>query len=423
MTNINVESSQLKGTVSIPPSKSDVHRAIICAALSREKCTVAPVALSEDIKATIGCIKALGADINIENDVLTIDGSNLFNVDNCQIHCGESGSLLRFIIPVVSAMGITATFTGAGRLPERPIGIYLDCLPKAGVKCTTNSGLPLTVEGQLKSGEFEIPGNVSSQFITGLLFALPLVQGDSKIILTSPLESVAYVDITINCMAKFGVKVETTHYGYFVKGNQKYIPRDYTTEGDWSNAAFFMTAAALSGDVTVTGVMKNSAQGDKEIAHILRRFGADVELFENSVRVKKNTLTATDIDARQIPDLVPILAVCACFAKGTTNITGAERLRIKESDRLSAIANALNAVGGKVIEKPDGLVITGVDSLRGGLVQGVNDHRIVMAMSVAALMATGTITITDKESTNKSYPGYFEEYNKLGGISYGNLRK
>ncbi len=423
MTNINVESSKLKGTVQIPPSKSDVHRAIICAALSRGKCTVAPVALSEDIKATINCIKTLGADISIENDVLTIDGNNLFKVDNCQLHCGESGSLLRFIIPVVSAMGITATFTGEGRLPERPIGIYLDCLPKAGVKCTTKSGLPLTVQGQLKSGEFDIPGNVSSQFITGLLFALPLVKGDSKIILTSPLESVAYVDITINCMAKFGVKIETTDYGYFIKGNQKYIPRNYTTEGDWSNAAFFMTAAALTGEVTVTGVMKNSPQGDKEIAHILKSFGAEVELSENSVTVRKNTLTATDIDARQIPDLVPILAVCASFAKGTTNITGAERLRIKESDRLSAIANALNAVGGKVIEKPDGLVITGVDSISGGLVQGVNDHRIVMAMSVAALMSTGTVTITDKESTNKSYPGYFEEYNKLGGISYGDLRK
>ncbi|MGN0488457.1 MAG: 3-phosphoshikimate 1-carboxyvinyltransferase [Ruminococcus sp.] len=423
MTNINVESSKLKGTVQIPPSKSDVHRAIICAALSRGKCTVAPVALSEDIKATINCIKTLGADISIENDVLTIDGNNLFNVDNCQLHCGESGSLLRFIIPVVSAMGITATFTGEGRLPERPIGIYLDCLPKAGVKCTTKSGLPLTVEGQLNSGEFEIPGNVSSQFITGLLFALPLVKGDSKIILTSPLESIAYVDITINCMAKFGVKIETTDYGYFIKGNQKYIPCDYTTEGDWSNAAFFMTAAALTGEVTVKGVMKNSPQGDKEIAHILKSFGAEVELSENSVTVRKNTLTATDIDARQIPDLVPILAVCASFAKGTTNITGAERLRIKESDRLSAIANALNAVGGKVMEKPDGLVITGVDSISGGLVQGVNDHRIVMAMSVAALMSTGTVTITDKESTNKSYPGYFEEYNKLGGISYGDLRK
>lgn len=422
MNNVNVEPSQLNGTVAIPPSKSDVHRAIICGALSRGKCVISPVDLSEDIKATIGCVETLGAKVNINEGVLTIDGSEMFKGNNYQIFCNESGSLLRFIIPVVSAMGISATFTGAGRLPERPIGIYLDCLPKAGVKCTTKSGLPLTVEGQLQPGEFEIPGNVSSQFITGLLFALPLLKEDSKIILTSPLESVAYVDITINVMKKFGVIIETTDYGYFVKGNQKYIPQNYTTEGDWSNAAFFMTAAAIKGDVTVTGVDKNSAQGDKEIAEILKRFGAKVEFTDNSVRVQKGDLKATDIDARQIPDLVPILAVCATFAEGTTHITGAERLRIKESDRLSAIANAINQLGGNVIEKPDGLVITGVKSLKGGTVQGVNDHRIVMAMSVATLMATDTVTITDMESIKKSFPNYFEEYNRLGGISYVNLR-
>ncbi|MDD6847352.1 MAG: 3-phosphoshikimate 1-carboxyvinyltransferase [Oscillospiraceae bacterium] len=422
MNNVNVEPSQLNGTVAIPPSKSDVHRAIICGALSRGKCVISPVDLSEDIKATIGCVETLGAKVNITNGVLTIDGSEMFKGNNYQIFCNESGSLLRFIIPVVSAMGISATFTGAGRLPERPIGIYLDCLPKAGVKCTTKSGLPLTVEGQLQPGEFEIPGNVSSQFITGLLFALPLLKEDSKIILTSPLESVAYVDITINVMKKFGVIIETTDYGYFVKGNQKYIPKNYTTEGDWSNAAFFMTAAAIKGDITVTGVDKNSAQGDKEIAEILKRFGAKVEFTDNSVRVQKGDLKATDIDARQIPDLVPILAVCATFAEGTTHITGAERLRIKESDRLSAIANAINQLGGNVVEKPDGLVITGVKSLKGGTVQGVNDHRIVMAMSVATLMATDTVTITDMESIKKSFPNYFEEYNRLGGISYVNLR-
>lgn len=422
MNNVNVEPSQLNGTVAIPPSKSDVHRAIICGALSRGKCVISPVDLSEDIKATIGCVETLGAKVNITEGVLTIDGSEMFKWNNYQIFCNESGSLLRFIIPVVSAMGISATFTGAGRLPERPIGIYLDCLPKAGVKCTTKSGLPLTVEGQLQPGTFEIPGNVSSQFITGLLFALPLLKEDSKIILTSPLESVAYVDITINVMKKFGVIIETTDYGYFVKGNQKYIPQNYTTEGDWSNAAFFMTAAAIKGDVTVTGVDKNSAQGDKEIAEILKRFGAKVEFTDNSVRVQKGDLKATDIDARQIPDLVPILAVCATFAEGTTHITGAERLRIKESDRLSAIANAINKLGGNVIEKPDGLVITGVKSLKGGTVQGVNDHRIVMAMSVATLMATDTVTITDMESIKKSFPNYFEEYNRLGGISYVNLR-
>ena len=422
MNNVNVEPSQLNGTVAIPPSKSDVHRAIICGALSRGKCVISPVDLSEDIKATIGCVETLGAKVNISEGVLTIDGSEMFKGNNYQIFCNESGSLLRFIIPVVSAMGISATFTGAGRLPERPIGIYLDCLPKAGVKCTTKSGLPLTVEGQLQAGTFEIPGNVSSQFITGLLFALPLLKEDSKIILTSPLESVAYVDITINVMKKFGVIIETTDYGYFVKGNQKYIPQNYTTEGDWSNAAFFMTAAAMKGDITVTGVDKNSAQGDKEIAEILKRFGAKVEFTDNSVRVQKGDLKATDIDARQIPDLVPILAVCATFAEGTTHITGAERLRIKESDRLSAIANAINQLGGNVVEKPDGLVITGVKSLKGGTVQGVNDHRIVMAMSVATLMATDTVTITDMESIKKSFPNYFEEYNRLGGISYVNLR-
>lgn len=422
MNNVNVEPSQLNGTVAIPPSKSDVHRAIICGALSRGKCLISPVDLSEDIKATIGCVETLGAKVNISEGVLTIDGSEMFKGNNYQIFCNESGSLLRFIIPVVSAMGISATFTGAGRLPERPIGIYLDCLPKAGVKCTTNSGLPLTVEGQLQAGTFEIPGNVSSQFITGLLFALPLLKEDSKIILTSPLESVAYVDITINVMKKFGVIIKTTDYGYFVKGNQKYIPQNYTTEGDWSNAAFFMTAAAIKGDITVTGVDKNSAQGDKEIAEIMKRFGAKVEFTDNGVRVQKGDLKATDIDARQIPDLVPILAVCATFAEGTTHITGAERLRIKESDRLSAIANAINKLGGNVIEKPDGLVITGVKSLKGGTVQGVNDHRIVMAMSVATLMATDTVTITDMESIKKSFPNYFEEYNRLGGISYVDLR-
>ena len=422
MNNVNVEPSQLNGTVAIPPSKSDVHRAIICGALSRGKCVISPVDLSEDIKATIGCVETLGAKVNITEGVLTIDGSEMFKGNNYQIFCNESGSLLRFIIPVVSAVGISATFTGAGRLPERPIGIYLDCLPKAGVKCTTKSGLPLTVEGQLQAGTFEIPGNVSSQFITGLLFALPLLKEDSKIILTSPLESVAYVDITINVMKKFGVIIETTDYGYFVKGNQKYIPQNYTTEGDWSNAAFFMTAAAIKGDITVTGVDKNSAQGDKEIAEILKRFGAKVEFTDNSVRVQKGDLKATDIDARQIPDLVPILAVCATFAEGITHITGAERLRIKESDRLSAIANAINQLGGNVVEKPDGLVITGVKSLKGGTVQGVNDHRIVMAMSVATLMATDTVTITDMESIKKSFPNYFEEYNRLGGISYVNLR-
>lgn len=422
MSDIYIKPSQLNGAVTAPPSKSDVHRAIICAALSRGRCKISPVALSKDIEATIGCIKELGARAEIENGVLTLDSTHIFENKNCCLYCCESGSTLRFLIPVAAAQGVKATFTGSGLLPQRPIGIYLDCLPKAGVKCTTEKGLPLTVEGQLQPGKFEIPGNVSSQFITGLLLALPLLNGDSEIIITSPLESAGYVDMTVSCMAKFGVTTEQTEKGWYIRGNQRYTPINYTTQGDWSQAAFFMTAAALTGDVTVKGVDADSPQGDKAIARILKSLGAFVAFEKDGVRVKKSQLTAGNIDAKQIPDLVPILAVAAVFARGTTVIYGAERLRIKESDRLRSMADAVNALGGKIEEKPDGLVITGVNALKGGKVQGENDHRIVMAMSVAALRAEAPITITDRESINKSYPDYFKEYIRLGGKADVNLR-
>lgn len=422
MSDIYIKPSQLNGAVTAPPSKSDVHRAIICAALSRGRCKISPVALSKDIEATIGCIRELGARAEIENGVLTLDSTHIFENKNCCLYCCESGSTLRFLIPVAAAQGVKATFTGSGLLPQRPIGIYLDCLPKAGAKCTTEKGLPLTVEGQLQPGKFEIPGNVSSQFITGLLLALPLLNGDSEIIITSPLESAGYVDMTVSCMAKFGVTTEQTEKGWYIRGNQRYTPINYTTQGDWSQAAFFMTAAALTGDVTVKGVDADSPQGDKAIARILKSLGAFVSFEKDGVRVKKSQLTAGNIDAKQIPDLVPILAVAAVFARGTTVIYGAERLRIKESDRLRSMADAVNALGGKIEEKPDGLVITGVNALKGGKVQGENDHRIVMAMSVAALRAEAPITITDRESINKSYPDYFKEYIRLGGKADVNLR-
>lgn len=422
MSNITVKPSQLNGTVTAPPSKSDVHRAIICAALSGGMCKIAPVALSNDIKATIGCIEALGAKTNIENGVLTVDSTSVFSNKTALLDCGESGSTLRFFVPVAAAGGVETEFVGHGSLVSRPIGLFSDILPGAGVECETTGVLPLKISGQLKSGTFTVPGNISSQFITGLLFALPLLDGDSKIVLTTPLESEAYVDMTIRTMSRFGVKAERTDYGYFVKGNQRYTAQDYRTDGDWSQAAFFMAAGALCGEVTVDGVDKNSMQGDKKIADLLRRFGAEVEFKNNSVSVKKAPLKAIDIDARQIPDLVPILSVVASLAEGTTIIHSAERLRIKESDRLKTTAAMLNALGGNVEEKPDGLVIHGCKQLKGGPVDGSNDHRIVMAASVAALCADGEVTITDMESINKSFPNYFEEYDRLGGISDVELR-
>ena len=414
--NITVHPAQLNGTVTAPPSKSDVHRAIICAALSKERCSVSPVALSNDIKATIACVKSLGAYVELNGDVLTVDGSNLFCNDNITLDCGESGSTLRFFVPIVCAGGLNAEFIGHGSLTTRPIGLFSTLLPNAGVNCKTSGTLPLSVSGRLMPGRFEVPGNISSQFITGLLLALPLLDGDSSITLTTPLQSEAYVDMTIRTMERFGVKIQKTDYGYLFKGNQRYIPQNYTTDGDWSQAAFFLAAGAISGSVKVRGVSLDSTQGDKQIVDILKQFGARILAEPDGVRAEKSNLKAISIDARQIPDIVPILSVVAALADGTTEIYGAERLRIKESDRLKTTAAMLVSLGAKVEEKPDGLIITGVKSFSGATVDGSNDHRIVMSAAVAALRANGDVKITDKESINKSFPNFFEEYTKLGGV-------
>lgn len=404
-----------KGTVNVPPSKSDVHRAIICAAMANGVSRISPVALSNDIKATIGCIKALGADAVLENNVLTVDGTNMYKNKTALLDCGESGSTLRFFIPIAAVGNINAIFVGKGKLPQRPIGIFTEALPKAGTVCKTEGGLPLEIKGQLKSGIFEIPGNVSSQFITGLLLALPILEGDSEIVLTSPLESVGYIVMTIRTMKQFGVNIQATEKGWHIKGGQSYKTCDYTTDGDWSQAAFFMVLGAVSGKVTVKGVAKDSTQGDKKCAEILARFGAKVTQLDNEVTVEKGELKAITIDASQIPDLVPVLSVCAAFAEGTTKIINAERLRIKECDRLKATAELLNNLGGKVKELSDGLEITGVSSLKGGNVNGYNDHRIVMSAAVCAARSDEDITATFAMSINKSYPDFYIDYNSIGG--------
>ena len=417
MNNVNFNPFTPNGTISAPPSKSDVHRAVICAALSGGVCTISPVALSEDVKATIGCVEALGAKTALKDKVLTVDGREIFKNKEAELDCRESGSTLRFLIPVAAAGGVSAVFTGAGRLPERPIGVYTDALPEKGVTCQTEGGLPLQISGKLQSGVFKIPGNVSSQFITGLLFALPLLDGDSDIVLTSPIQSAGYINMTIRTMSKFGIEVDMTDKGWHVRGKQRYIPTDYTTDGDWSQAAFFLVAGAVGGEVTVQGANIDSSQGDRRIAALLREFGAEVIQDGGSITVKKAPMRAIEISAAQIPDLVPVLAVCACFAEGITKITDAERLRIKESDRLKTTAALLNSLGGKVNELPDGLEITGVKQLKGAAVDGCNDHRIVMSAAVCAAGCEGGITCTDAWSVNKSYPDFYNDYAKIGGRS------
>lgn len=394
MSRVEIENSILKGEVLIPPSKSTAHRALVCSFLAGGG-TVEPIIDSNDMRAMKQVIAAL------KNGDDTAD-------------CIESGNTLRFMIPVAAALGRSVTFIGSGRLPQRPIGDYLRLLPEHNVKCTSDGSLPLKIEGQLTSGVFEIAGNISSQYITGLLLALPILDGDSEIVLTSELQSKPYVDMTIKVMSDYGVSVKETDRGYYVKGNQQYIKRDYTVESDWSQAAFFLAAGAINGDVTLRGLDMNSAQGDKEIVNILRRFGADIEIGIDYIRTRKSELKGIEIDVTDIPDTVPALAVTACFAKGTTVIKGGERLRLKESDRIESVVTNLKRLNIDVIEKNDGMIITG-GAVKGAELLGFNDHRIPMAFSIAALMAEGKTVITDAQSINKTYPSFFEDYNSIGG--------
>lgn len=394
MSKVELENSILKGDVLIPPSKSAAHRALVCSFLAGEG-KVEPIINSNDMKAMEQVIDALKSDSDVAD-------------------CIESGNTLRFMIPVAAALGKTVTFVGSGRLPERPIGDYLRLLPEHNVKCISDGKLPLKIEGQLTSGVYEIAGNISSQYITGLLLALPILDGDSEIVLTTELQSRPYVDMTIKVMSDYGVEVDTRENGYFIKGNQSYKKRDYTVESDWSQAAFFLVGGALNGDVTLKGLDVNSTQGDKEIVDILKQFGADIEIGNDYIRAKKSDLNGIEIDVTDIPDTVPALAVAAAFASGKTVIKGGERLRLKESDRIESVVSNLKRLGVAVEEKPDGMIITG-GNVKGALLEGYNDHRIPMAFSIAALCAKGKTVITDANSINKTYPSFFEDYNRLGG--------
>lgn len=403
--NIKIEPTLLSGEVTAPPSKSVAHRMLICAAFAKGESIVRNLYPSKDITATISCLKALGADIRFEGNTAYVNGITEPR-ENAVLDCCESGSTLRFLIPAACALGVNAEFIGSGRLPERPITPYLECLPKQGIKFDYNNTMPFSVSGKLKAGRFEIRGDISSQFITGLLLSLPLLEGDSELVITSPLQSKPYVDITVGALEKFGVKIRQSGDTYYIKGSQSFVPCDVAVEGDHSQAAFFEVANALGADIDIKGTDENSYQGDKKI----------IEICRHMVYNKNGGLKPFEVDVSDIPDLVPILAVLGSFCEGTSLITNAARLRIKESDRLHAMAVSLNAVGGKVEELDDGLKIEGVRSLTGGIVPDFNDHRIPMAMSVAAMRSTGAVTILGAGSVAKSYPDYWEVYKSLGGI-------
>ena len=416
---INIEPVMLKGEVLVPPSKSVAHRAIIAAALSGEECSISNISMSKDIQATLGCMKKLGADFEIDarNSKVIFYGKKKKSLPKKLIlDCCESGSTLRFLIPVALTTGKLVEMTGQGRLMQRPQKPYFDLFSRKEIEYIQNDNY-IRLNGQLKSGLFRLPGNISSQFISGLLFALPLLEGDSEIEVTTLLESKGYVDLTLAVLRDFGIEIENKNYRRFiVAGGQKYHARDYRIEGDYSQAAFFLTAGALGCDVKCAGLNPDSLQGDKKILDILKEAGAEIITGTDGAvqALRTDYMHGIKIDAREIPDLVPILAVLCAFCKGESNIINAGRLRMKESDRLAAVSGELKQLGAEITERVDSLKIIGRDVLHGNTVSAWNDHRIAMSMAIAACRCEGEVSITGAaEAVKKSYPDFFKVYDSL----------
>lgn len=403
------------GSVRIPASKSQAHRLLICAALGMQPVALRCDGVSADIAATARCLRALGADI-------TDDGAGTFRIvpiagempAHADLLCGESGSTLRFLLPVVGALGAAVTFHMAGRLPERPLS-PLDAVLTAHGMTIRRDGAQLHVAGQLRPGTYELPGDVSSQYISGLLMALPRLPEESTLAVTGKLESAGYIAMTEDALRLSGIRLQKQERTYTIPGGQTArLPAQCHVEGDWSNAAFFLCMGALSpAGVTVTGLAAASSQGDRAVLDVLRRFGADVRETQDAVTVRRGALRGVTIDAAPIPDLIPVLSVVAALADGQTQIVNAARLRLKESDRLESTAAMLRALGAQVTVHDSGLIITGRKMLTGGTVDPQHDHRIAMAAATAACGSAAPVTVQDCACTDKSYPRFWTDLSAL----------
>ena len=396
------------GCVRAPASKSAAHRAMICAALANGETDIRCADTNADIEATLRCITALGACTERSNDGVRIRGGSFKN--SARADCGESGSTLRFLIPVAAALGCEMQFHCAGRLPERPMDALRDALSSHGAALSPAGANPVCVRGKLQPGRYVLPGNVSSQFVSGLLFALPLLDGESEIVIDGPLSSADYVEMTLRALADFGIRPERTENGFRIPADAVYrSPGEMRIEGDWSGAAFWLCAG-----VSVTGLLGDTAQGDRRVLDVLCRMGAEI-CREGDAFSARGLLHGTVIDADPIPDLVPPLAAAAVYAQGETRIVNAARLRAKESDRLYTTAAALRSLGADIREEGDSLIIQGGKPIPGGAADTYGDHRIAMAAAIAALRAEGESVIRGAEAVNKSYPGFWRNLESLGG--------
>lgn len=398
---LTVNGKGLHGSIPAIASKSMAHRLLICAALSRDPSQIRCETLSDDITATANCLRALGCELVYAGG--TFYASPAKAPERATADCGESGSTLRFLLPVITALGVNCRLDLHGRLPARPLSPLYGELCRHGAKISPEGSNPLLVSGKLRGGTYNIRADVSSQFISGLLFALPLCEEDSRIVLTGKRESASYIEMTLSALRAYGIKVTAAPDGYEIAGKQKYrSPGALTVEGDWSNGAFWLSASALGAPLTVTGLDPDSLQGDRKVVDALSEITKDAP--------------KAMIDAQDIPDLVPILSVVAAAQNKTTVIYNAQRLRLKESDRIESTAALLKAIGATVTQTEDGLKIRGApEKLRSGKVDSQNDHRIAMAAAIASVVC-GSVEIEGAEAVNKSYPAFFEDFRKLGGV-------
>lgn len=404
------------GSVKAIASKSVAHRLLICAAFANKKTLIRCDETNRDIEATAACLSALGAVIERKApfyEVTPVCPSQV--TKNAVLPCGESGSTLRFLLPIVAALGADASFAMEGRLPMRPLSPLREELEAHGIRLSAEGTNPLCVEGKLSGTDFSVAGNVSSQFISGMLFALSLLPYDAKLMVTHKIESAPYIDITVDALSLFGAAPEKHENSYSVTAKQRFLsPESIDVEGDWSNAAFPLCLGVIGkGTVTVNGLNTASSQGDMKIIELIKLFGGKIAHASEGYIAESSTLCGIDIDASQIPDLVPVLATLASVAKGQTKIYGAERLRLKESDRLESVCAMLSSLGADIRVTDDGLIINGKQQLSGGKVSSYNDHRIAMSAAVAAAVCSDAVIIEGAECVSKSYPRFWQDMSSL----------
>lgn len=418
--------ARLHGAVRAPPSKSHAHRVLVAASLCPEQSRIENASLCEDVRATIAAVEAYGTQVSIQEGSLAVVGVDRIGVPADVVFCGESASTMRFVTPILAHADGISVVTGLPSLRRRAMQPLLDAMRQLGVLCysaRSDGCAPLILFGRTyRGGCARILGDISSQFISGLLFSAPLGSEPTSIEVTTALESAPYVRMTLRILRSHGIEVSADRdlRRFTVNGSQSACARDHVVEGDYSSAAFMFAAAAVTGsEIEVSGLkMSGSLQGDSEVLSILGDMGVDLRVADESVRVQPGRLHATEIDASDYPDLVPPLAVIACYAQGTTKITNAERLRAKESNRLVALSSELGKMGAKIHETRDGLKITGVPFLNGAKLNCYGDHRVVMACAVAALAAKGSSVIDGATCVAKSYPNFFEDLKRLGGEVY-----